>query len=151
MNRNIAFILSILFVLLILLFSGCTETDNSQKEDGLNIVDSTYAIGTAADSNKIDTQVFSYNFTLFNGEDKKTYIESIEPLFDKDFLAVIFSEDNKIFVGKTIEPHSSILIKGQVKFNSSGLSKQEITGFDPYIYGVNVTSTKTIKYPKYPD
>ncbi|RPJ76800.1 MAG: hypothetical protein EHM20_06995 [Alphaproteobacteria bacterium] len=149
MTKNFTYLILTSLVALVILFSGCTEINNSsQAEEGLNIVESSQAIGAVDGVNDTSIQVCSYDFTLYNGENEKVYIDSVEPLFSKDFLARVLTEDHKIVVNETIEPHSSILIKGQVKFNVSGLSKEQILGFEPYISGINITSTETLLYPK---
>jgi len=149
MTKNFTYEILISLIALIILFSGCTEiNDSSQAEDGLKIVESTQTIGAAADVNNTSIQVYSYNFILYNGENEEVYIDSVEPLFTKNFSAKVLTEDHKIVVNETIKPNSSIVIKGQVEFNTLGLSKEQIFGLEPYTYGINISSTKTIPYPK---
>jgi len=91
---------------------------------------------------------FSYNYILYNQGPERVYINTAEPLFKKDFLIKVIPKKHKILVNKMLEPDSSILIGGQVEFNASNLTKEQISSLEPYIYAINITSTKTIAFPK---
>jgi hypothetical protein len=129
--------------------SGCAGISQlPEAEKGLNITESTYAVGAASEANNGEIQVFSYNYTLYNQGPERVYIDTAEPLFKKDFLTKVIPKQHKILVNKTLEPDSSILIGGQVEFNASNLTKEQISSLEPYIYAINITSTKTIAFPK---
>jgi hypothetical protein len=148
--RILTLITALIFIVaLIISISGCMGTgDSSQTEDGLKIVGSSLTIGAVDGVNDTSIQVYSYDFELYNSGNEKIYLDFAEPLFTKDFLARELTEDPKIIINETINPYSTIQIKGQIKFNSSALSKEQILDLQPFIYSINITSTKTLPFPK---
>lgn len=149
MNKNlIRNILIFLLVLDIILFVELKENSNSsQAEDGLKIVSATEVLGPIDSANNTSIQSFTYDFVLYNEKNGEIHLDSVEPIFTKDILARVLTENHKIIGNKTISPNSTISVKGQVEFNASGLSKEQILNLD-YINGINVTSTKTLLFPK---
>ena len=148
MTKNLTRGFLIILLVLTILFIGFKENyDSSQAEDGLKIVEATLTLGSVDNVNDTSIQAYNYDFALYNGGNEKIYLDSIELLFTKDFLARVLTEDHKIIDNKTLRPHSTIHVKGQVEFNVSGLSKEQSLNLDR-IYSVNVTSTKTLLFPK---
>jgi hypothetical protein len=148
-NKNlIRNILIFLLVLDIILFVELKENSNSsQAEDRLKIVSSTVVLGPIDSVNNTSIQAFNYDFVLYSEENEEIHLDSVEPIFTKDLLTRVITENHEIIGNKTISPNSTISVKGQVEFNASGLSKEQILNLDP-IYSVNVTSTKTLLFHK---
>ena len=148
-NKNLMRnILIFLLVLDIIFFVELKENSNSsQAEDGLKIVSTTEALGPTDSANDTNIQAFNYDFVLYNEENEEIHLDSVEPIFTKDLLTRVITENHEIIGNKTISPNSTISVKGQVEFNASGLSKEQILNLDP-IYSVNVTSTKTLLFHK---
>ncbi|AKB81437.1 hypothetical protein MSBR3_0859 [Methanosarcina barkeri 3] len=141
-------ILIFLLVLDIILFVELKENSNSsQAEDRLKIVSSTVVLGPIDSTNNTSIQAFNYDFVLYSEENEEIHLDSVEPIFTKDLLTRVITENHEIIGNKTISPNSTISVKGQVEFNASGLSKEQILNLDP-IYSVNVTSTKTLLFHK---
>lgn len=142
--RNILLFLLVLAIL----FNGFKENSNSsQAEDGLKIVAATVVLGSIDSANNTSIQSFNYDFVLYNEENEQIHLDSVEPIFTKDLSARVLTENHKIIGNKTISPNSTIRVEGQVEFNASGLSKEQILNLD-HIYSINVTSTKTLLFPK---
>ncbi len=148
-NKNlIRNILIFLLVLDIILFVELKENSNSsQAEDGLKIVSVTEVLGPIDSTNNTSIQSFTYDFVLYNEKNGEIHLDSVEPIFTKDILARVLTENHEIIGNKTINSNSTICVKGQVEFNASGLSKEQILNLD-YINGINVTSTKTLLFLK---
>ncbi|WP_048106779.1 hypothetical protein [Methanosarcina barkeri] len=148
-NKNLMRnILIFLLVLDIILFVELKENSNSsQAEDRLKIVSSTVVLGPIDSTNNTSIQAFNYDFVLYSEENEEIHLDSVEPIFTKDLLTRVITENHEIIGNKTISPNSTISVKGQVEFNASGLSKEQILNLDP-IYSVNVTSTKTLLFHK---
>lgn len=148
-NKNLMRNILIFFLVLdIILFVELKENSNSsQAEDRLKIVSTTEVLGPIDSENNTSIQAFNYDFVLYNEENEEIHLDSVEPIFTKDLLTRVITEDHEIIGNKTISPNSTISVKGQVKFNASGLSKEQILNLDP-IYSVNVTSTKTLLFHK---
>jgi hypothetical protein len=145
-TKNLTLGFLIILLVLTILFIGFKENyDYSHTEDGLKIVEATLTLGSVDNVNDTSIQAYNYDFALYNGGNEEIYVDSIEPLFTKDFLERVITEDHKITGNKTINPDSTIHVKGQVEFNISGLSKEQSLNLDR-IYSVNVTSTKTLLF-----
>lgn|GEM_PF-3037665 len=147
-NKNLTYWILIFLLVLIVLFIGFKENyDSSQVEDGLKVVEAMLTSGSVESVNNTSIQTYNYDFALYNSGNEEICLDSVEPLFTKEFLARILTEDHKIIGNKTIRPNSTIHVKGQVEFNASGLLKEQSLNLDR-IYSVNVTSTKTLPFPK---
>lgn len=147
-NKNLICNILIFLLVLAILFIGLKENSNSsQAEDGLKIVAATEVLGSIDSANNTSIQSFTYDFVLYNEENEEIHLDSVEPIFTKDILARVLTENHEIIGNKTISPNSTICVKGQVEFNASGLSKEQILNLD-YIYSINITSTKTLLFPK---
>lgn len=147
-NKNLICNILIFLLVLAILFIGLKENSNSsQAEDGLKIVAATEVLGSIDSANNTSIQSFTYDFVLYNEENEEIHLDSVEPIFTKDILARVLTENHEIIGNKTISPNSTICVKGQVEFNASGLSKEQILNLD-HIYSINITSTKTLLFPK---
>lgn len=147
-NKNLICNILIFLLVLAILFIGLKENSNSsQAEDGLKIVAATEVLGSIDSANNTSIQSFTYDFVLYNKENEEIHLDSVEPIFTKDILARVLTENHEIIGNKTISPNSTICVKGQVEFNASGLSKEQILNLD-HIYSINITSTKTLLFPK---
>lgn len=147
-NKNLIRNILIFLLVLAILFIGLKEnSDSSQAEDGLKIVAATVVLGSIDSANNTGIQSFNYDFVLYNEGNEEIHLDSVEPIFTKDLLARVLIQNHEIIVNKTISPNSTIRVEGQVEFNASGLSKEQILNLD-HIYGINVTSTKTLLFPK---
>ena len=146
MNKNFTYgVLIFLSFLTIFLVVIEEYNDSSQAEDGLKIIEATETLGPIYSVNNTTIQAYTYDFVLYNDENEEIYLDSIELLFTKYFLARVLTENHKIIGNKTMKPHSTVHVKGQVEFNASGLSKEQLLNLD-HIYSVNVTSTKTLLF-----
>lgn len=147
-NKNLIRNILIFLLVLAILFIGLKENSNSsQAEDGLKIVAATVVLGSIDSANNTGIQSFNYDFVLYNEGNEEIHLDSVEPIFTKDLLARVLIQNHEIIVNKTISPNSTIRVEGQVEFNASGLSKEQILNLD-HIYGINVTSTKTLLFPE---
>jgi hypothetical protein len=145
-TKNLTCGFLLLLLVLTILFIGFKENyDSSQGEDELNIVEATLTSGSVESVNNTSIQTYNYDFVLYNAGNEEVYLASVEPLFTKDFLARVLTEDHKIVGNRTIGPNSTIHVNGQVEFDVSGLSKEQSLNLDR-IYSVNVTSTKTLPF-----
>lgn len=140
-------VLILLLVLTIPFIAIKENNDSAQADTGLKIVEAEDALGSVEGVNNTSIQAYTYDFALYNGGKEKVYLDSVEPLFTKDFSARILTEDHEIVGNKTIKSNSTIHIKGQVEFDASGLSKKQNSAL-AHISSVNVTLTKTLPFFK---
>jgi hypothetical protein len=112
----------------------------------LMITEGTAAIGALNETN-IDQQLYSYSFVLYNGKGQTVHIDDVGPVFRKDISGRLLAAGTPINVNKTMHPNSSILVEGQIVFDATGLTKEEILEYMPLIDHVEVRSTEIILYP----
>jgi len=144
MTRNLNCGVLIFFLFLTIFLVAIKEdNDSSQSESGLEIVESEGALGSVDGVNNNSIEAYTYAFVLYSGGNEEIYLDSVEPIFEKDLAVSIIAKNHEIVGNKTMKPHSTIRVKGQAEFNVSGLSKEQISTLD-IIYSVNVTSTKTL-------
>lgn len=122
------------------------ETDSAVPEDVLSIPGSTHTMGSA-DGNSSDLQLYSYNYTLYNSGRQGIYVRYVEPVFNKEFEKLVISEDRRIYVNKSIGPESAIQFSGNVEFNMTGLSKEDILEIEHLTTGIEVNSVFTLPFP----
>lgn len=136
-------ILSVLIVFLIGVGVGFSvpifSIQDVETSNDLEIVESVTSLG-ALDVNNTDIQVFSYNFTLYNGNSHEILIKSFKPEFSQNFSEIVITENNEQIVGKSIEPEGAVQIEGSNQLNITGLSKEEISSMEPLIKSINITS-----------
>ncbi|AFV25213.1 hypothetical protein Mpsy_3014 [Methanolobus psychrophilus R15] len=112
----------------------------------LRITESSAAIGMFNESNS-DQQLYSYSFLLHNGRDQSVHIDTVEPVFGADIASRIITENKSLDINRTVSPDSSITVEGQVVFDTTGLTKEDIFGFEPFIDRVAVRSTEIVDHP----
>jgi hypothetical protein len=147
-TKNLTCEILILLLVLTILFIAINEkNDSSQAVNELKIVEAEEALGSVEGVNNTSIQAYTYDFLLYNSGNEDIYLNSVVPLFTKDFSARILTEDHVIVGNNTLKSNSTIHIKGQVKFNASGLSNEQDSTL-ARISSVNVTLTKTLPFFK---
>lgn len=149
-NRLRNHILSVFIVFLIGLAVGLSVpmfgVQNVETSDGLVVVESTTSLG-ALDENNTNIQIYSYNFTLYNGNEHKFLIKTFEPEFSQNFSDIVITKNTTQIVNKSIEPECSIQIKKDIRLNTTGLSKEELLELEPFIQRINITSVTSHPVP----
>jgi hypothetical protein len=112
----------------------------------LRITESSSAIGMSNESSS-DQQLYSYSFLLYNGRDQSVHIDTVEPVFGADISRRVITENKSLDVNRTVSPDSSFTVQGQVVFDTTGLTKEDIVGFEPFIDHVVVRSTEIVDHP----
>ncbi len=132
-------------IFLSLLMTGCNTfycRSDKDSQTGLQIYSKTTSLGSI--DNNFDTQRFSYSIYLTNEDSKKQYVKWIEPVLGDSFAKRVTNQDLKVNVNKPIEANETIEIEGELVFDSSDLSKQDIFDLEPYITDIKVVSEKVI-------
>lgn len=146
MNRTLAYAIVFLLIGLVVGYSASMIPSADEGSEGLEIPHTSSSIGSV-DPDNSDRQLFSYEFDLYNYEDGSIYLSSVEPVFSDEFSKRILTSDTAISVDRNIDSGSSITLGGQVEFNATGLSKDEIIGMEPFILGMRLSSTEILPFP----
>ncbi|ADI73650.1 hypothetical protein Metev_0749 [Methanohalobium evestigatum Z-7303] len=149
-NRLKNHILSVFTVFLIGLAVGISVpmfgVQDVETNDCLEVVESTTSLG-ALDENNTNIQIYSYNFTLYNGNEHKLLIKTFKPEFSQNFSDIIVTKNTTQIINKSIEPEGFIQIKNDIRLNTTGLSKEELLELEPFIQRINITSVTSHPIP----
>ncbi|PWU69432.1 hypothetical protein [Gracilibacillus dipsosauri] len=131
MKKVIVFLLASFIIL-----TGCSSTSENDREQ--RIINSEVSIGTVESEHK---QKLTYEITIANEDDVSVVdtVNVIPSMNIKDRLIETKKQDIK-YNKDTIE------INGEIIFDSKGLSKEEITTFEPYIKGLQFVGDNNKEY-----
>lgn len=128
----------------LLLLVGCKINDSSngsgKSQNGLQVTDMSTSLGAVGDS--LDKTKFSYTVQIYNKENEDIYITWVEPILGEGVKDRLISSDLKVDVEKTVSANENIEIKGEIIFDTKGMTKQQITELEPFIIGIKVSSEK---------
>ena len=137
-----------LIILVSIFLNSCslsTNTPTSAPTAGIRITSMNTAIGgSEEDPNE---QIFSYNITLFNTEPVDVVVHWIEPVLTGEISKRVLTADRRIVVEKTFAPNSHLEISGRLTFDASGVSKSQITSWEPLLTAITVSSEVTLSLP----
>lgn len=139
--------ISVLFLSLILflLAVGCTEIEEKETADKkvLQIYSMSTALGSISNDN-LDQQLLTYTIYITNEDETEDYIQWIEPILGEGIKDKVLTDNLKINVEETISPKGSLEVKGQITFDTLGLSKEEIINLEPFITGIRIGGEEVI-------
>lgn len=144
MDKTIAYGLLILILGMAIGYSVHEMSTSDDNLDGMQIPEMSAHL-RSVDENNTDRHIFFYDFLLYNSGDEEVYVTSVEPVFSEKFSKMTLTDNNSIVVDKTLNGTSWVEVSGQVEFNTTGLSKEEIIDVtDRNIPGFRISSTETI-------
>jgi len=136
--------LLMILITILLLFAGCSRNDALNKQ-GIDIAGSTSSIGAVGENtNDFDTQSYKYAFTLTNNEAADITIVSAEPVLSEKFLERVSDGDTTIQVNRVVSQGESIEVTGEIIFDATGLTKEQIVSMEPFIKEVRIVEERTI-------
>lgn len=139
-------LLAITMVLITLLITVAINSINNQgkQQEGLKVHSWSSSLGSVGEVG-LDETKFSYSFDLTNENEDEIFVESLEPIVNKDIIDRVLSEELEVTVNEKIAHGESIQISGEIKFDTKGLSKKEIVELEPFITDIKVSSQAVIK------
>ena len=131
-------------ILIALVLTGCGSSTNhgNPAAGGISVTDMSTSIGSV--NNDASQQAISFKITLKNAEPKAVIIHSIKLTLANGFDTRILSGDHQVTVEKSIEPEATIEISGQLIFDASGVSKDQISGWGTPITGITALTEQTV-------
>jgi len=112
-------------------------------EPGLSISGTVSAIGQAADP---AYQRLSYTVTLYNGAKEPTYVAWVEPLLVRELRRALLPEqETRQEVRRRLAAGASLQVQGELTFDPGRRSKEEISAWEPYLIGWNVSNESLIR------
>lgn len=135
---------TILFLLIVFLFSGCAaNTPVIQENNGLFVGSLSTALG-AADDDSLDETLFSFDINLTNNEESDVFISTAEVIVNEAVANRLKSKLEPIELNKALKPGETIAIQGELAFETKGMSKEEIVKLEPFITDLKVTREQSI-------
>ncbi|MGD8404370.1 MAG: hypothetical protein PVJ21_11965 [Anaerolineales bacterium] len=136
----------ILIILAALMLSNCSPVPPPSA--GIQITDVTVAVGRVEGS--ADQQVVSYKVTIQNNSQNDVIIHWIEPVLNEKISGRLIDGSPHTIVNKTLKANSSLKIDEQFKFDSSGITKEQITSWEPFFKEMLISTAMNLSLPSQP-
>lgn len=127
---------------LITILPGCTFPQGNDAKAGLQLSGITTGVGGCDDTG--DKSTLSYTASLFNDSSEYIYVKNVQVIPGGNVAPRIIGSQLIVNVEKYIPPGETLQVEGDFNFDSSGLSKTEITELEPYIKSFNITTEQLI-------
>ena len=127
--KKIAFLL--VMVSLVILSAACTKTVSSSA-----IFVGSVSSSIASIDKEFQQQVISYTILVENKSGNEIFISKVTPEFSSIANNQISDPKNSTIINKPISPYTSVNVTGELVFNSSSLTKEEISS------ALTITSVK---------
>lgn len=124
------------------LVSGCMGKDAIPDKTGLYIYNWSAALGGEGADNEMTR--YSYSFYLTNEGPKDVYVKWAEPVLGQEVEERALEGDFRVDLDKAVPPGEGIEIKGQIIFDTKGLSKEQITELEPFVTGLRISTEEII-------
>ncbi len=132
-------------LLIVLLAAACVPTPQVNSRSPLEINSMVSSLGGEGANN--DTGVYSYTIILINRSDRPINVQSVTPEMQRAFSSRLLSPILEQPVGHAIPSGESIEINGEIRFDFTGLSKQQIVDLGEPISGFSVASQIYVLVP----
>lgn len=134
-------------ICLTLLLTACAAPAEAQplSQPPLVIHSSTTALGAEGDEHQIG--VLSYTFVLENTSQQETLLLAFTPQLSPAYAARLLGKLQAVPVGLRLNGGETVELGGQLRFDFSGLSKQEIEALGKPLAGWLIQSESFIPQP----
>ena len=102
-----------------------------------------------AEGEDFETGVYHYTVSLWNHSDKGVKIFSIVPVLNARFEKRLISTEIAQKTSRVIPPRKTIQVKGELRFNFEGLTKQDIENMEPVILELKLLREDSLPIPGY--
>jgi uncharacterized repeat protein (TIGR01451 family) len=137
MKRLIVLLLAI--VMVVLLVTSCTSPELKSELTIPNMISS-----VGVDPSNPVNQRLTYTITLQNNGLTDVTVRYIEPILSTSFASKAKGNDFKVTVDKTVAPKAYIEISGEILFDTTGMTKEQIAAMEPFFSQVDVNTDKTL-------
>jgi hypothetical protein len=132
-----------IFILIALMTSSCSPA--LAPSAGIRITDVMVAIGGAEGS--VDQQVISYEVTLQNATQNDVILHWLEPVLSEKISDRLVDDSLRVSVEKTLGANSSLIVAGQFRVDSSDVTKEQITSWEPFFKDMLVSIDLKLPLP----
>lgn len=141
MKRKTLWSVFICLVLLSGMLAGCNRSTEA-KETGLKVYNWSTSLGAV--DNSLDKTKLSYSIDITNKNAKDAYIRAVELNIGEKIRTRIIEGNTTLEINKALQKDQSIQISGNLIIDTKGMDKNGITGLEPFITGIKVTTEEVI-------
>ncbi len=133
-------------LIVITLLTACSTNNTTVKKSGIEINAITTSIGAVKNNtNDFNAQSYKYTITLTNNDIEDLAILSVQPTINSKLVTRVLNTETLIHVNKTIVSEDSLEITGEIIFDASDLTKEQIIELEPFIEDIKITEERIIK------
>ena len=140
MNRSVFPIIAIITIVLLTSSGSCANS--KPVKSGLAIPSATSSVG--GNTNNPADQIFFYTITLQNTRSTEVTVNYIEPILLDPFATKAKGNDFRVTVDKSIDPGATIEISGEIQFDATGMTKEEIMAMQPFFGEININTDEML-------
>jgi hypothetical protein len=143
MKKNVWLMAAVILVLV----AACSPTDQAKlgtPTNGLQITDMKISVG--AEAGATNTQVVSYEATIYNSSSGEITLKSLEPVFESSVSSRVLDKNPQVMVDKAIAAKAGLIISGSFRLDTSGLTKTDMKNWH-YIDLIKFALEQTIPVP----
>jgi hypothetical protein len=135
-------VLLLAIVAILLLFSSCASPDSGSGKSEITTPRANLSIGVNPDN--VADQHLSYTIMLQNNGVTDVIVHSVEPVLLEAFAAKTNDKDLKVTVDKTVAPKAYIEVSGQIQFDATGMTKEQIVAMQPFFNDIKINTDKVL-------
>ena len=129
-------------VSLLAITPSCSSNTAEQAKSEINVSSFNSSMGENPDN--LSQQIFSYSVYLSNNGATDITIRSIEPILTTSFNSKAIGNNYSVVVENTMAPGASLEVSGEITFDTTGMSKEQITAMEPFLSGAKVNMDKVL-------
>lgn len=114
-------IMVIIVILIIVMLSGCLESDPKASHEGIVSYSMTTSLGGDAGVTHL-----TYNLVITNENKSEYFIESINPVLSQKLRTRLIDENTLVAVNKSLQSMESLEIGDVLSFDTAKMTKDEI-------------------------
>ncbi len=141
MNSNIIY--AGLFLLIGITIGYSLDLPQEQLRNEVEIPETVSSLGS---SDMENTTEYSYELTLYNPGDKIIHVNTVEPVFNSEFLKRVYDEELTLYVDEDLGPGATKNVGAQLQVNTTLLSKEDIDALSPFLQGAKVSTSREISF-----
>jgi hypothetical protein len=131
----------LLFIAVVFAFIA-SRTNAYASVPELMVNDASITIGAMNDSP--DTQVIDYSVTLQNNDTLPVTVDALIPVVNGSVSKIITPGNPKVVVDQQIKPGGTLVVNSELKFDTHGITKDQINQWGKLITGFKVTTEQIL-------
>jgi hypothetical protein len=127
----------LLAVLMILAATACGPQVGRSTDHTADLTITSIVTSLGGEPDNVEEGIFTYSITILNNSSETKTITSIEPVLSSR-TADRLGDSTQQITELVIEPQESGVVSGTLRFDFTGLTKEEITALEPFIVSLRI-------------